>query len=147
MKRANDPILVEQTFHVTLERVWAAITQLEEMKQWFFKNIESFEPEVGFKTSFIVKVDDRKFTHLWHLTEVIPNQKITYNWKYEEYPGDSIVSFRLFDEGSYVRLRLSHKVIEGFPEDIPEFNRESGIEGWNYFICESLKKYLDTIPK
>jgi hypothetical protein len=33
------------------------------MKKWFFKQITSFEPKVGFETSFIGKVDDRIFPH------------------------------------------------------------------------------------
>lgn len=40
-------------------------------------------------------------------------------------------------------LKLTHQVMESFPQDIPEFLRESGVKGWNYFIGESLKKFLD----
>ena len=59
-------------------------------------NIESFEPKIGFKTQFKVKSEDRTFTHLWTITEVEPLKKIVYNWKYEEYAGDSFVYFELF---------------------------------------------------
>jgi hypothetical protein len=40
-------------------------------------------------------------------------------------------------------LRLTYIVIEKFPEDIPEFTRESGMVGWNYFIRKKLKEYLE----
>jgi len=30
-----------------------------------------------------------------------------------------------------------------FPDDIPEFKRESGVEGWNYLIKKSLKAFLE----
>jgi len=33
-------------------------------------------------------------------------------------------------------------VLEDFPQDIPEFKRESGLAGWTYLILESLQKYL-----
>lgn len=145
MQNTDEPIIVEQTFKTSLNNVWEAITDPEEMKIWFFKNIESFKAEIGFETQFEVKVEDRKFTHLWKITEVIPFQKITYNWKYAEYPGDSLVTFELMDEISHVKLRLTHKVLESFPSDIPEFSRESGIEGWDYFIKKNLIEYLEII--
>jgi hypothetical protein len=41
------------------------------------------------------------------------------------------------------KLRLTAQVLEDFPEDIPEFKRESGVEGWTYFIKKSLKEFLE----
>jgi hypothetical protein len=38
---------------------------------------------------------------------------------------------------------LTVEVLEDFPDDIPEFRRESCIGGWNYFINHRLKEYLD----
>lgn len=143
MKKTDHPIVVEQIYASSIEKVWNALTRLEEMKQWFFGNIESFEPEVGFETQFLIQVEERKFTHLWKITEVVPFQKITYNWKYEEYPGDSFVTFELFEMSDHVKLKLSVDVVEDFQSDIPEFSRESCIIGWNYFLGKNLKKYLD----
>lgn len=143
MQSTDEPIIVEQTFKISLSNVWNAISDPEEMKIWFFKNIVSFKPEVGFETQFEVNVEDRKFTHLWKITEVIPFQKITINWKYKEYPGDSIVTFELINETTHVKLRLTHKVVESFPSNIPEFSRENGVEGWNYFIKKNLIEYLE----
>ena len=145
MQNTEEPIIIEQTFKTSLNNVWNAISDPEEMKIWFFKNIVSFKPEVGFETQFEVNVEDRKFTHLWKITEVIPFQKITYNWKYKEYPGDSLVTFELIDEISHVKLRVTHKVVKNFPSDIPEFKRENGIEGWNYFIKNNLIEYLEAM--
>ena len=42
-------------------------------------------------------------------------------------------------------LHLNFTVLEAFPENIPEFKRESGVEGWNYLIKESLKNFLNNI--
>ena len=142
MKHTDDPIVVDQIFETSVEVLWNTITRVRHMKQWFFENIESFEPEVGFETSFKVQVGDRSFTHLWKVTEVIHNQRIIYNWRYEEYPGDSFITFELMDEGPVVKLTVTAVIIEDFPEDIPEFSRQSGLDGWNYFIKKSLKDYL-----
>ena len=138
----NEPIIVEQTFNTSINNVWNAITKVGQMKQWFFENIESFKPEVGFETQFNVQSQDRNFLHLWKLTEVVPMKKITYSWKYGGYPGNSFVTFELLEKNDQTKLRLTHKGTASFPEDIPEFSRESGVEGWNYLIRKSLKEFL-----
>ncbi|MGK7393820.1 MAG: SRPBCC family protein [Candidatus Cyclobacteriaceae bacterium M3_2C_046] len=137
-----DPVIVEQTFDTSKENVWYAITQLDSMKGWFFPEIASFEPKVGFETGFVVQNEDRIFPHVWKLTEVIPFKKITYDWRYEGYPGQALVEFELFPLTDQTKLTLTHTVLEAFPDHIPEFKRESCVEGWQYFIQNSLKDYL-----
>ncbi len=142
MKKADKPIIVEQTFDVSPGELWHAITELKQMTQWFFENIEAFEPKVGFGTRFVVENEGRVFPHLWEIIEVVPLKKITYNWRYEGYTGDSFVTFELSDQGKNTKLKLTHAVTEDFPPNIPEFTRESCVAGWNYFIKQRLKDYL-----
>jgi uncharacterized protein YndB with AHSA1/START domain len=142
MKKEEEPIIVEQAFSTSAEAVWNAITVADQMRQWYFISIPSFKPEVGFETQFDVKTPDRNFLHLWKVIEVEPQMMIRYNWKYDDYPGDSVVTFELFEEYNSTRLKLTHRVTESFPDDIPEFKRESGLAGWTYFIKESLKDFL-----
>jgi uncharacterized protein YndB with AHSA1/START domain len=143
MKKTDEPIIVEQTFNAPVDAVWNAITEIDRMRQWYFENIPAFKPEVGFETQFNVQSQDRNFLHLWKVTEVEPGRMITYNWKYEDYPGDSFVTFELFQQNNLTKLRLSVEILEDFPEDIPEFRRESCIGGWTYFIGKQLKEYLE----
>jgi uncharacterized protein YndB with AHSA1/START domain len=142
MKDTDEAIIIEQTFQVSIDQLWNALTELKQMKQWFFENIEAFEPKVGFETRFIVENEGRVFPHLWKITEVEPGRKISYNWKYEGYAGDSFVTFQLSEQGNFSKLTLTHRVTESFPQDIPEFKRESCEEGWNWFIKQRLKAYL-----
>lgn len=137
------PIIVEQEFNVPINVLWDAITQLDHMKEWFFDNIPDFKSELGFKTQFLVNAGERNFTHLWHIIKVVPHKKITYDWSYAEYKGEGLVTFELFDEGNKSSLRLTNVGLETFPDDIPEFTRESAENGWDYFIKQSLKKYLE----
>jgi len=143
MKKNDEPILIEQTFHTSIENVWNAITVIEQMRQWYFENIPAFAPEVGFQTQFNVQSQDRNFLHQWKVTEVVPQIKISYNWKYQDYPGDSLVVFELFKQNNLIKLRLTHHVLESFPEDILEFARESGVAGWTFFIKKRLKEFLE----
>jgi len=143
MRKGDDPIIVEQSFNTSIESVWKAITDIDQMRQWFFENIPSFKPEVGFETQFNVQSQDRNFLHMWKVTEVVPLRLIRYNWKFEGYQGDSFVVFELFEENNLTKLQLTAQVLEDFPEDIPEFKRESCIDGWTYFIKKSLKEFLE----
>ena len=140
----SKPIIVAHTFNASVKTVWEAITNVDQMRQWFFNNIEDFEPRIGFKTQFRVQSEDRVFTHLWTISEVEPLKKIVYNWKYEEYAGDSLVYFELFQLKNETKIRVTSVVTESFPSDIPEFKPESCLNGWTYFIKQNLKKFLET---
>ena len=140
MTAENGPIVVEQVYSVSTEQLWDAITRPEQMRQWYFE-VDDFEATVGFETEFVVEVGGREFAHVWKVTEVIPAKAITYNWTYRGYPGDSNVTFELFDESAGSRLRLTHRGMESFPQDIPEFARQSCVAGWRHFVCERLKAF------
>ncbi|MFT5749971.1 MAG: hypothetical protein ACI93S_001244 [Ancylomarina sp.] len=143
MNQEKNPVIVEQSFHVSVGKLWNAISELDLMRKWFFENIESFSPEVGFETQFKVQSGERDFMHLWKLTEVVPLEKLVYSWKYEGFKGASIVCFETFISEKGSCLRLTHTVTESFPQSIPEFTRESCLNGWKYFICDRLRSFLD----
>ena len=143
MKKTDNLIMVEQSFGNSKEEVWSAITNHKEMIKWYFDNIPNFKPEVGFYTAFNVESEDRNFLHKWKVTEVVPNKKIVYNWRYEKYEGSADMYFELFSEENSTKLQIKVKVLEDFDDGIPEFKRESCIAGWEYFIKGRLKEYLD----
>ncbi len=142
MKKTDPPIIVEEIYPTTIDHVWKAITEPDQMRKWFFEQIETFKAEEGFETSFVVALKDKTFTHLWKIVEVKPNEKINYQWRYEEHPGNSIVTFELTEKAEGVHIKFHAEVTEDFPSGIPEFKRESAVGGWNYFIKKSLKEYL-----
>ncbi|MFD0860887.1 SRPBCC domain-containing protein [Sungkyunkwania multivorans] len=116
-----NPIIVEQSFTVPVAAVWNAVTEHEQMVQWYFENIPDFRPELGFATEFNVSTGERDFLHHWEITEVIPQKKISYTWNYPDYEAEGIVSFELFEQDQNSLLRLSCFGIDNFPQDIPEF--------------------------
>jgi hypothetical protein len=56
---------------------------------------------------------------------------------------DAIVTFELTPSGQGTHLKLTHRGHETFPKDEPVFSRQHCVEGWTYFICQSLKTFLD----
>ena len=142
MKTDIDPIIVEQTFDASIQSVWDAITQIDHMHQWYFENIPSFKAEVGFKTQFPVINEGRTFTHMWEVTEVVPLKRIAYRWQYKEYTGEGLVIFELSEQDDGTQLTLINTGLDTFPDNIPEFTRESCIGGWEYFIQNRLQAFL-----
>ena len=113
------------------------------MKQWYFDMAE-FIPRVGFEFSFMGENECRKFKHVCRITEVVPGKKLAHTWQYEGYPGLSVVSFELFDEGGKTRVRLTHERTETFPvTEHKDFAKENFEGGWNYILGTSLKNYLE----
>lgn len=142
MKVTDGLIILEESFQSSIESVWAALTEIEQMRLWYFDNIPSFNPVVGFETQFNIKSETRNFLHNWKVTEAVPLKKIKYEWTFEGYSGRSTSLFELFSQDDSTKLKLTVEVLEDFPDEIPEFRRESCIGGWNYFINNRLKEFL-----
>jgi uncharacterized protein YndB with AHSA1/START domain len=76
MKKNNPLITIEEKFNSSIESVWKALTDIDEMRKWYFNNIPFFKAEVGFETQFNIQNEGRNFLHKWRVTEVIPNNLI-----------------------------------------------------------------------
>ena len=144
MKTIEDPIVVEQTYYVPIASVWKAVTDAALMRQWYFGNIPAFEAEVGFETRFDAERADRNFPHVWKATEVEAPHRLVYDWSYDGFEGKSFVMFELSEGDGSTTLRLTHTTTEDFPDDGPEFARESCLEGWKWFIEDSLGMFLES---
>lgn len=137
------PIVIERTFDAPISKVWKAISDKNEMKHWYF-DLKEFKSEVGFHFEFTGGPDeDTQYLHLCEVTEVEPEKKLTYSWRYDGFEGISFVTFELFPQGEKTLLRLTHKGLESFPESNPDFMVKNFVEGWNHIIHKSLKDYLE----
>ena len=143
MDKRKEPIIVEQFFDMPIQMVWSAITEKNQMVQWFFSTIPDFVPEIGFETAFDVDSGNRIFRHLWRILEAEAPRKIVCHWSYPDFQGVGIVSFELFEKDGGTLLRLTNEGLDTFPDDIPEFTHESCVGGWEYFINQNLKNYLE----
>jgi len=137
-----EPVIVERTFSAPIARVWKALTDVEEMRRWYFARKE-FKPEVGFEFEFTVEHEGVKYCHLCKITEVIPQKKLAYTWRYKGHEGDSLVAFELFADGDKTRLKLTHEGLETFPKT-PSFARKRFMEGWTQIIGSSLKEFVES---
>jgi len=143
MLKSEPPIVVEQPLSASVEVIWAALTEPDQMRQWFFEVMPDFKAEVGFETKFDLSNEGRDFPHIWKVVEVVPNEKLVVNWTFGGYEGSSNVHFEIVPAEEANVVRLTTEVLEDFLQDIPEFKRESGVGGWEYFINGQLKTFLE----
>jgi uncharacterized protein YndB with AHSA1/START domain len=138
----DKPVVIEQSLNLSTGQIWNAITDKDEMKQWYF-HLKEFKPEVGFEFRFLAgENEDKQYLHICKITEVIPGKKIAYSWRYEGYEGISYVSFELFSEMRGTRLKLTHSGLESFPQNNPDLAKGNFEKGWKQIIGGSLKNYL-----
>jgi uncharacterized protein YndB with AHSA1/START domain len=136
------PFEIERTFPVTPARLWSALTDPDEIKNWYF-NLPGFKPEVGYKFEFMGgRPDGIQYRHLCEVTEVIPEKRLSYSWRYDGYEGNSEVTWELFPEGTSTRLKLTHSGLETFPKSNPDLAAKNFAEGWTGIIGKSLEAYL-----
>lgn len=144
MTALSEPIIVEQMLPAGQVRVWRAITDVNQMRQWFFPNIPDFEGRVGFFTRFDVDTGERVFPHLWTIVEVELGYRIAYDWRYGGYAGVSRLTMEVEAEGpDRTLLRIVHETLEPFDSNVPEFQPESCRVGWTYFLGR-LHEYLNS---
>src|SRR5260370_9238393 len=131
-----EAVVFERTSNAPVGRVWKALTDVEEMRQWYF-NLKQFKAEVGFEFEFVVEHEGTTYHHLCKVTEVIPQKKIAYTWRYKGHEDDSLVTFELFADGNETRLKLTHQGIEPFPTTAA-FARQKFEAGWTAIIDSEL---------
>ena len=67
----DEPLVVERTFDAPVALVWRALTDKEDIKQWYFA-LREFAPAVGFEFQFDVEHDGFRYCHRCKVTEAIP---------------------------------------------------------------------------
>ena len=137
----------EITINNSVENVWKAITQPEEMKNWYF-NISNFEAREGEIYDFIVSITnedgEQDFRHLFKILEVVPNKKLVHTWEYPAYSaGTSILTWELIPDKDSTKVILTHKDLEEVTDENSKYFSEASFKvGWRD-ILKGMKGYLE----
>ncbi|GAB3274398.1 SRPBCC domain-containing protein [Larkinella harenae] len=136
----KNPLIKEFHYKVPREQVWRALTEPEQMKQWYFPQLRRFEPVVG----FVFQFDDAgaEYRKEWVVTSVTEGRTFAHSWAYKGYAGKSEVLFELVPENDQTRLRVTQTNLESFPPH-PHFNRERFEWGWEMLLGNNLKVLLE----
>ncbi|TXJ26702.1 MAG: SRPBCC domain-containing protein [Chitinophagaceae bacterium] len=140
----NNPVIIEKLINAPVKKVWQAITDKGQMKQWYF-DVSDFKPEVGFEFRFAGQGSKgEQYIHICKIIEVVPLKKLQYSWQYLDRAGYSVVTFELFEETGKTRVKLTHTGLETFPQDNTDFARDSFNAGWTELITASLPKFVES---
>jgi len=138
----ENPVIVEALYDAPSNKVWNAITDKDEMQKWYFQ-VSDFKAEPGFEFHFNGGTENKTYVHLCKITDVIPEEKLSYTWRFQGVPGNSLLTFELFAEENKTRLKLTHQGLETFPDE-PDFAKENFKLGWDQIIGTNLKKFLES---
>ena len=140
----ESPLIKEFSYNVPIEKVWHTLTDRDEMKRWYFPQIQDFEPIIGYKFHF--NDNNSEYHKEWIVTNVKKGKTLAHSWAYKGYPGSSEVTFDLFEEGNKTILRVTQTGLETFPND-PHFKRERFEWGWDNLLGQNLKHLLENGDK
>ncbi|HEY3760971.1 MAG TPA: SRPBCC domain-containing protein [Verrucomicrobiae bacterium] len=139
------PFVIERILDAPTNLVWRALTSPEDMKRWYF-DMQQFKPEVGCDFRFVVVHDGKTHDHRCHITDVVPQKKIAYTWRFEGREGLSLVTFELSGRGRKTRLRLTHAGLESFGAS-PMLARKNFVKGWTRIIGFWLKDFVENLDR
>ncbi len=139
----HDNVVVKQRVNAPVERVWSALTDKAQMKEWYF-DIPDFELGLHNEFNFYEPGDAQKFHHHGEILEIIPNAKLKHSWTYPEFSKDkTLVRWELEPDGDGTMVTLTHKGLENFDHLGADFATSKFEEGWNEIVSKSLKDYVE----
>lgn len=140
--RKNRPVVVQKTNAASTAQIWRALTDLSQMKQWYF-DIPLFKPEIGATFEFTAGPSaENQYVHRCTITDLEVGKKLQYTWAYAGYSGISRVTFTLAAKGPETTLTVTHTGLESFPATNPDFDQKNFKMGWTHILSVSLKNFL-----
>lgn len=139
-------ISLEKTLNAPIELVWKAITDKEQLKQWYFDFSDGWKLEIGSVFEWTGgEPNGKQWLHRGKMIEIIEGKKIKHSWEYPGYSGMSTVTWELVSiDAKTTKLLFSH--VFNIPFDVKEdaFKTENFVTGWNHIINTGLPEYLNS---
>ncbi|QHI38252.1 hypothetical protein IMCC3317_36410 [Kordia antarctica] len=134
----KDVIQKETIFQHSIDAVWNAITNAEEISTWFIKT--NFKAEKGFKYTFFPTEDKGCDTITGEIKNADPYTLI-YTWQVENTTVETTVSWRLETVAEGTKLHLEHSGIADYKGETAIAMFESFSGGWDHCMTQ-LRDYL-----
>ena len=138
----NVPIIVEECFHTPAERIWIALTDKDQMRQWYF-DIPDFELKVNTTFNFYEPGDAKKYHHRCTIREIVTNRRFQHTWTHPGHSkGESVLTWEIVPIGRFTLVKLTHLGVENFSDAGNDFARANYEQGWKEIVGKSLRDFL-----
>lgn len=125
------------------EKVWKALTDKAQMKEWYF-DIDDFELGENKIFNFYEPGNERKYHHQCEILKVVPEQTFSHTWTYPDFSEDkTVVTWQLEPADEGTKVSLMHSGTENFAGLGGDFRRESFEAGWTEILGTMLKNYVE----
>jgi steroid delta-isomerase-like uncharacterized protein len=134
--QTTQSLTLERTYRQSPDKVWAAWTTPEALRQWFFPGdvqdvrIPAFDARKGgqYRVEFGKGAMEGVFIAVGTFTEVVPGKRLTFTWDWEGAPGmpGSVVTIEMAKAGTGTKVTLRH---DGLPGAEAAANHRKGWEG------------------
>ena len=139
----HENVKISVKVNAPLDKVWNAITNKEQMKNWYFDGPD-FEPKIGNNFSFYGGYENEEYHHFCEIVDLIPNEKLKYSWTYPEISKEkTLVKWELKPENEGTIVTLTHKGLEAFEHLGENFKIHSFRKGWEDIVGKSLKEFVE----
>lgn len=139
----HENVKISVKVNAPVHKVWNALTNKEQMKNWYF-DIPDFELKEGNAFNFFESGEERKFHHHCEIAEVVPNEKLKHSWTYPDITKEkTLVKWELKPEQDGTIVTLTHKGLENLHHLGEDFYPESFRKGWEDIIGKSLKEFVE----
>lgn len=139
----HENVKISVKVNAPLDKVWNAITNKEQMKNWYF-DVPDFEPKIGNNFSFYGGDENEEYHHFCEIVDLIPNEKLKHSWAYPEISKEkTLVKWELKPENEGTIVTLTHKGLEAFEHLGENFKIHSFRKGWEDIVGKSLKEFVE----
>jgi uncharacterized protein YndB with AHSA1/START domain len=137
-------ISFSRVYNAPIEMVWKAITDGDEMKQWYFDFSGAFKLEEGHEFEWYAgEPEGKQWLHRGKMVDIIDGKKLSHTWEYPGYTGSSLVTWELTAvDKNNTSLVLTQEFITPFDENEEALRRENFNTGWKHIINTSLAEHL-----
>lgn len=138
-----NPIRRVRIFDASIEKVWKAISDKDQMKKWYF-DIPDFKPEAGADfTWYAAPPDGKQWLHAGEIKEVVCPNRLAYSWYFPGYTGEALTIWELTSVASNkTKLDFKFEIIIPFDPNEDELARKNFVFGWDEIINRELLTFL-----
>lgn len=135
----KDVLVKEKEFSHSIDKVWKAITEGEEISKWFIN--ADFKPEIGYEYTFTA-TEEHGGTQIKGKVLSVTPYHLQYTWRVGDTGLDTTVSWKLEESNGTTKLVLEHSGMSKFPEQAATEMLGHFEKGW--IACfDGLTKYFN----